>query len=248
MLAAHLGTVADPSEAVTVDLGRSAQRGKLIDRINNSRFIENHIWDKLIGYMKVEVSVSRKYVLSADNFQGTLGELLYKNLFRASAKKTYWLEIYITKISEAVDPFAPSLALRQEDLEKYELLVKMKMIEDRVTHNDKMNLKKVLEIYILNQDQSTDHLESDTNLLTQSKLFNIAYFVAKRIFDSAKDQLLRPEDSTLAQENTLSRKYYFKDKFESKMKLNSRIVGWYYPESRSQNRARIQSLQPYFAF
>ena len=225
VLSEYLSSYSDTDEAINAELGRSTLRGKLIDRIDNTRFIDSHIWDKLVGLMKVEVSISKKYVLAADNYRGALGELLYKNLFRVNAKQTYWLEIHLVKIDEATDPFAPSLTLRYEDLHKYELLIKMKMIEDQVTHNDKMNLKKVFEIYLVYQKDEANIENIESYLLTQSKLYNVAYFVSRRIFKSVGSEGVKPNTDNMRQENTLSRKYYFKDEFESKMKLNSRIVG-----------------------
>lgn len=220
----YLEDKADPEDAVNSELARSLRRGKLVDRVSSKHFIQSHIWDKILAETKVELAISKKYVAAVDNFRGALAELLTKRLFRSTAGQLFWIEVFIIRVGDSTDPFAPSLVIRYEDLQQFELLVKMKMIESQVTHNDKMSLQKVFEIYASKEGLKVERDETESLLITQSNLHDIAYFVAQRVFKFSGDLSVSTDLDQLLSENSLSKNYFFKDRYESKMKLNSRVV------------------------
>lgn len=247
LIQTYLEDRADPEEAVNLELARTLKRGKLVDRVSSKHFVQSHIWDKILEETRVEMAISKKYVVAVDTFNGAITELLSKNLFKTGKDQLFWIEIYIVQVGKPTDPFAPSLIIRFEDLELYELLVKMKMIESQVTQNDKMSLKKVFEIFALSNRIDVENQGTEPYLVTQSKLHDIAYFVSQRMFKFSADLSISADSSNLLVENGLSKQYFFRDRYESKMKLNSRIVGLAYRELGSPNRAYLSEFQPDFA-
>lgn len=220
----YLHAYTDPVGATDNQMKKAALRGKLVDRIDNRCFAEMHVWDRILSDMVLHVSPqSKKFAVSIDNFAGATGECLYKNLFRSSQTMTYWLEIYLERTGEITDPFAPSPIIRFEDLDQFQLLIKLKLLEPEVSHNDKMNLRKVFELYAADQGMSIDKKLKESYLVTQARLAHIAYFVAERVSMNAERESVPVEVNGQERENMLSKKYFFEDKFERRMKTNSRI-------------------------
>ena len=221
----YLSTFSNSETLTNKQMSKAALRGKLVDRIDNRSYAEMHVWDKILKHMNLALSNhSRKFAVAIDNFSGAVGECLFKELYRGSHGLLYWTEIYLERTGEPTDPFAPSPVIRFEDLDLFQLVVKLRLISPQVTHNDKMNLRKVFDLYAKDQGLAVDKKLKESYLVTQARLAHIAYFVAQRVTRNAKNVDMVANVDSQDRENTLSKQYFFQEQFERKMKTNSRIV------------------------
>jgi hypothetical protein len=163
---------------------------------------------------------------SLGNLQVTssLSESIYRDLIKQPSGGIYWLEIYLLAEGASSDPFSESPSIRYEDLHKYDFLVKLQLLTPQVTHNDKLNLQKIVELYCYLNDIDITKKFTESYIVNQSRLFDIAYFVANRIIEAAKPESLQDNIEKEYYEHSLSEKYFFKDMFETKMKINSKLV------------------------
>ena len=228
----YFGEEKGVSQNVDGQLSKLSQRGRLIDKTSAQGFVETHIWNRILAGVRIKTTNAGKFVFNLDTYSGPLVEVLFKDLFSTVKNQKYWLEVCLEKVKSSSNPYAPSQTLRFEDLQNFEVLVRLKFLDPQMCHNDKMNLKKVYSLFAESQ------LNAAQSGVTQSALRDLGYFVAHTIAASSQNEDLARKLKSEVSENAVSHRYFFKEVFERRMKTNSRMVADCLARTRASGASR----------
>jgi hypothetical protein len=204
---------------------------------SKKNYIYVRFWQDLLNESKI-IMKNKDMLLKIDTFKGVLKELIWSNLCVGDGL-VFEMDVHFEpknkKDVHSAQRFEPILLSK---LNKYSLLLKIVFIEKEVYHTDKLDLAELFDVYKdLLQEKVNDVSKFSSELGVEGKnrkiekmYLGLLIWLVGIVEISIKDKLreryegvLNSEMAYFESEKILSREVIYREKYEKKMKLNSRL-------------------------